>query len=357
MTVDTHVNGNPGSVRVAAGWLHDQLASNIDVTGETMYSIRNTVDSAWDGPASRLACEQLTHGAQRTVDMAVAARAYAAAIDAFASDLERAHDRMSDVRTDAAAAGLTLSGHVILDPGGESKEHRLAYEAASQGADAARQIETLAGETLKNAWLEVTEGWFLLASDFLGGAAEGLASKHVSLLTKRADILAEEAAKYLRLAQSAPPGTPAAQIYRDVDESRATLRRSEMYRDVADRFETRAGRFFAGLGGALAVGGIAYDIYEGKPVDQAIVSGGLGFGAAVAAGALIGTAIPVPGVGTLVGAAGGAVVGIFTSGAVDTLYTEGLGSVGDAIGDGAAAVADTGSAIGELATGAWDAIF
>ncbi|OZD03599.1 hypothetical protein CH281_12340 [Rhodococcus sp. 06-221-2] len=31
--------------------------------------------------------------------------------------------------------------------------------------------------------------------------------------------------------------------------------------------------------------------------------------------------------------------------------------VGDAIGDGAAAVADTGSAIGELATGAWDAIF
>lgn len=33
------------------------------------------------------------------------------------------------------------------------------------------------------------------------------------------------------------------------------------------------------------------------------------------------------------------------------------GRVGAAIGDGAAVVADTGSAIGELATGAWDAIF
>ncbi|MDV8023778.1 hypothetical protein [Rhodococcus sp. IEGM 1330] len=42
---------------------------------------------------------------------------------------------------------------------------------------------------------------------------------------------------------------------------------------------------------------------------------------------------------------------------VATPYEDGLGSVGDAIGDGAAAVADTGSAIGELATGAWDAIF
>ncbi|MDI9895975.1 hypothetical protein QM797_14715 [Rhodococcus sp. IEGM 1381] len=357
MTVDTHVSGNPGSVRVAAGWLRDQFASNIDVTGEKMYSIRNTLDSAWDGPASRLACEKMTHGAQRTAEMAAAARSYASAIDAFASELQNAHDRMADVRTDAAAAGLTLSGDVILDPGSDSEAHRLAYEAASHGADAARQIETLAGETLKNVWLEVTERWFLIASDLLGGAAESLASKHVSLLTKRADVLAEEAAKYLRLAQSAPPGTPAAQIYRDVDESRAALRRSEKFRDVADKIETRAGRFFAGLGGALAVGGIAYDIYEGKPVDQAIVSGGLGFGAAVAAGALIGTAIPVPGVGTLVGAAGGAIVGIFISGAVDTLYTEGLGSVGDAIGDGAAAVADTGSAIGELATRAWDAIF
>lgn len=357
MTVDTHVNGNPDSVRAAAGWIRDQLASNIDVTAETMYSIRNTADSAWDGPASRLACEKLTHGAQRTVDMAAAARTYASAIDAFAAELQKAHDRMADVRTGAAAAGLTLSGHVILAPGPESEAHRLAYEAASHGADAARQIETLAGETLKNVWLEVTERWFFLASDLLGGAAEGLASKHVSLLTKRADLLAEEAAKYLRLAQSAPPGTPAAQIYRDVDESRAALRRSEIFRDVAEKFETKAGRFFAGLGGAVAVGGIAYDIYEGKPVDQAVVSGCLGFGAAVAAGALIGTAIPVPGVGTLVGAVGGAAVGIFTSGAVDTLYTEGLGSVGAAIGDGAAAVADTGSAIGELATGAWDAIF
>ncbi|WP_206510434.1 hypothetical protein C5142_23250 [Rhodococcus sp. BGS-1C] len=71
--------------------------------------------------------------------------------------------------------------------------------------------------------------------------------------------------------------------------------------------ESNAGRIAGRLNGGLAVAGIAYDIYNGKPVDRAIVSGGLGFGASVLAGA--------------------------------------------------AAVADTGAAIGELATGVWDAIF
>lgn len=357
MAVDTRVDGDPGSVRVAASWLRDHLASNVDATGQTLYSVRNTADSAWDGPTSTLACEKLTYGAERTVDVAGSARTCASAIESFAIELQKARDRMSTVRADASAAGLTLSGDAIVDPGAESEARRRAYEAAMHGAEAAREIETLAGETLKNVWLEVTDRWFMIAVEFLGGTAEALASKHVSLLTNHANFLADQAADLLRSAQTAPPGNPAAQIYRDVDESKALLRRSEAFRDFAEKFETKASRFFKGLGGAMAVGGIVYDIYEGKPVDQAIVSGGLGFGASVAAGALIGSLIPVPGVGTALGAVGGAMVGIFTSGAVDTLYTEGLGSVGDAIGDGAAAVADTGAAIGELATGAWDAIF
>jgi uncharacterized membrane protein len=107
----------------------------------------------------------------------------------------------------------------------------------------------------------------------------------------------------------------------------------------------------------LAAGGIAYDIANGKDFDQAIVSGGVGFGASVLAGAAIGTAIPVPIVGTAVGALGGAVVGVFASGAVDSLYENGIGAVGDAISDGASAVTDTGKALGGLAEDAWNAIF
>ncbi|WP_072804105.1 PPE domain-containing protein [Rhodococcoides yunnanense] len=179
----------------------------------------------------------------------------------------------------------------------------------------------------------------------------------VAKMTKQADFLMRESGRCLELARSASPGTSAARIYRDFDWSRTLARNADDVSELAKNVDGKAGRITGRLGGGLAIAGIAYDIYTGEPVDQAIVSGGLGFGAAVAAGALIGTAIPIPIVGTAVGALGGAVVGIFTSGAVDTLYSEGLGSVDDAIGDGAAAIADTGSAIGELVTGAWDAIF
>lgn len=42
---------------------------------------------------------------------------------------------------------------------------------------------------------------------------------------------------------------------------------------------------------------------------------------------------------------------------VDTLYDDGLGSFRDAAGDGLDALYDTGASVGDLATGAWDALF
>ncbi|MDH6680594.1 hypothetical protein M2284_004823 [Rhodococcus sp. LBL1] len=79
---------------------------------------------------------------------------------------------------------------------------------------------------------------------------------------------------------------------------------------------------------------------------------------ALATGALAGAAIgtTVPGLGTAVGAVVGVGVGLFTSGAIDSLYQNG-GDVSDAIGAGFDAVGDAGAAVGGLAKGAWDAIF
>ena len=63
------------------------------------------------------------------------------------------------------------------------------------------------------------------------------------------------------------------------------------------------------VGGAMALAGIGYDIATGKDPVQAVASGGGGFLASVAAGAatgaLVGTFVPVPGVGTAVGRSSG----------------------------------------------------
>ncbi|MCZ4277349.1 hypothetical protein [Rhodococcoides yunnanense] len=354
MSIDTSVEGNPESVRASARWLRESFAATIEQATDAIYSTRNNVDAAWDGPASQAAVGKLSNGAERADEMAQAAREFARAVDDFAAGLQQTQNDMADVRADASAAGLTLIGNTIEDPWSQSEVLASAYSAIQHGVAATLQTQVLVGETLKNAWATIREKWFFVLADLLNGVGKALALKHSSLMTGHAAFLT---ARYLDLAQSAPPGTPASQIYRDFDWARTTAQNAEDLLDTAKNAEANAGRIAGRLNGGLAVAGIASDIYNGKPVDQAIVSGGLGFGAAVAAGAAIGTFVPVPGVGTVLGALGGAAVAIFTSGAVDTLYAEGLGSAGDAIGDGAAAVAETGTAIGQLATGAWDAIF
>lgn len=266
---------------------------------------------------------------------------------------------METVRNNAMSAGLTVDGSIIQDAAEESLVN--AYNAAFHAAEAARTIEKLGTDTLKNAWADIRTKWFFVVSDLINGGAGALVDVNASTMLKHAEFLNEQAARDLSRAKAAPPGTPAALIYRDIDDARAAANQAKDVVKNADNVKAKGASIGLKVGGGLAVAGVVYDIANGKDVDQAIVSGAAGFGASVlagaGAGALIGSAIPIPGVGTVGGALVGATVGIFTSGAVDSLYQNGIGSLGSAIADGTSAVADTGKAIGGLAKGAWDAIF
>ncbi|MGV9799100.1 WXG100 family type VII secretion target [Mycobacterium sp. NPDC003449] len=361
MSIDTKVEGNPAAVRSTAEWLRSTLATKISSTVDQIHSARTTATGDWQGDAGDAFVARMTNGATKADGLDAAAVDGARAIDDFAADLQRAQSEMQSVRDKAASAGLTVDGFIIQDPAPVTQEKINAYATALDGATAAREIEKFAADTLKNAWADISSKWFFVVADLINGAAGALVAVHVSTLLEHSKFMADESAKFLDLAKSAPPGTPAAQIYRDFDQSRVFANTADDAAKAAASAEAKAGPIGLKVGGALAVGGIAYDIANGKDVDQAIVSGGAGFGASVLAGTLtgaaIGSAIPVPGVGTAAGAVVGAAVGIFTSGAVDSLYQNGIGSVGQAISDGAAAVSNTGKAIGGLAEDAWDAIF
>lgn len=142
--------------------------------------------------------------------------------------------------------------------------------------------------------------------------------------------------------------------------------RSEQYRtgSAADAAEAR-GRF-AGTARNISRGlvgvGIAVDLADGESVPQAVASnvGGYAAGAVAttavtagaswlattAAGAAIGTAIPIPVVGTVAGAVVGLGVGIFTSGAIDSLFKNGP-DVGAAFEAGGEAITETVGAVGD----------
>ena len=90
------------------------------------------------------------------------------------------------------------------------------------------------------------------------------------------------------------------------------------------RSSTQFSQAMARAKGPLAVAGIAYDIAVlDRPWHEAAVSGGVGLGASIAAGAAFGTLIPLPIVGTALGAGVGAAAGIYASGVVDDLFDGG----------------------------------
>jgi len=136
-----------------------------------------------------------------------------------------------------------------------------------------------------------------------------------------------------------------ARFYRDIDYHLGRVSTADDIIKSAESTSRASKTLPIKVGGALAIAGIGIDIANGKDPVQAVASGGGGFLASVAAGAVIGTAIPIPGVGTAVGAVVGGVVGVFASGAIDSVFENGP-DVGTAFHRGVESVADTGKAIG-----------
>ena len=239
-----------------------------------------------------------------------------------------------------------------------------AFNSARDATEAVRRTQKFIDDTIN----DIKTKWFLTIGDLANGAVETLRSIHSATLLAESTRLADDAARYMTQATSASGAQPST-VYRDVDTARTMSQSADdLARESADA-KAGAGRVAIRAGGALAAAGIVYDIaVADKPVGQAVVSGAGGFAASVVAGAgtgaLVGSFVPVPGVGTAVGAVVGAGVGIFTSGAIDSIYENGIGAVGDAFAAGGEAIVNTGEAIGGAAEAvggavgdAWNAIF
>lgn len=345
MPVDTEIKGNVESIRSAANWVRDSLVSGITDAVSQIYAARNSADAGWRGEAAQAFRKKVTAGARKGDTFAEDAKSMAQSFDDVAADLEGAQREMERIRGDAAFAGLWVDGHAIG-----------SVEAMNKKSNAA-----------------AAQGWFSVGDIANSTAAASVAHAHSSILLKHSQFYLNDANAALRHVGAMHDGytgvvTDRKGMYRNLDRANASTRAATAAADDAAKAQ-RAGKSF-GLkaGGALAVAGVAYEISQGKDPVQASVSGAAGFGASVAAGAVVGSAIPVPVVGTVAGAIVGAGVGVFTSGMVDSLWENGIDEVGGAIEDGAQAVADAGEAVGgaiadagsAVAGGvkdAWDAIF
>lgn len=204
----------------------------------------------------------------------------------------------------------------------------------------------------------------LSSADIVGGAVMGaLGAKHTSILRRNAGWLADEAKTWQRRIANTDYSHPAGRYALDRDYKAkfdAQDRAAQAARDADDararpKLSTAAKLFSGTLGAVGARFGIYSDIQAGESTEQAVTSNVGGVLAGAAAGAVIGTAIPIPVVGTVAGAVVGAGVGLFTSGAIDSLFENGP-DVGQAFDDGLEALADTGGAIVDAGGSAIDTV-
>lgn len=401
-SLETRIDGSPASVRAVATWLRDDFGDSAEELASSVHRQRSRAGSAWEGEAaSGFGSASRTLGAAGD-DTAAAAGAVATEVDVLAMALERAQEQMHHLRSDAAAGGLTVSGTVVHGPApAPPNAGFLPADATPPEVDAWQRADQRVrdhNETVRawdhanaearrifqewaDALTEAATAWERWDKELVGATAALLsAGTQVELVRRTVPELIGEAD---RLRQEAVDLRRRADALVDAD---GRVDRAHFYDllDRADDAEVRAGGFDdAARGGGLPRGltrglvvldvlatgyNIHEDMEEGESAAQATVSNVAGMGASIAAGAyiggVVGTAIPVPVLGTaagvVVGAVAGTVVGAFTSGVLDSVWENGvdsLGDAGDAVMDGLEEVGNVGEAVGDLAEDAWDAIF
>lgn len=294
-------------------------------------------------PPHQLADLSLTRRSQLLAGLAAAAAQEER--DAAAGRSDQAHrDAHEALR---AAAGQEVAG---LLRAGDTDGAAAVLEVLGE-ADAAHVLSSVPAGAVDERYvgLDGPQG-VLAAANVLGGFGGAVGEYNAHARAGTAELLREPVeSNAARALATDPARTTRSGWYADLDDSRARVASNQAAAARALRLDEVSRSAPVRLGGGLAAVGIAYDIHSGKEPVQAVAAGGAGFaasvGASMATGAMVGTLIPVPGVGTAVGAVVGAGVGIFTSGMVDSLFEDGP-DVGEALGRGWEALSDTGSAVG-----------
>jgi hypothetical protein len=377
VSIDTEITGSPASIRASAEWVGGTLRPAVTGGVDAFAGARTEAGGDWRGEAGAAfegAMGRAVTAAEALREAVVSVRT---TFQDYAGSLESCQQRMESIRADARSAGLTVSGFVIQSPGagptrpgtpppdasqGQVDAHNSAVAAYDAHQDKIRAYNDLVARAeevwadIERAWERVSAAdramdgptWGFNLTSVAGGLAGALVDVHASALRGNARYFADLSAEHLDRLRSSTRVPNAAQFYDDLDHWRSTAASSADDLARASRL-ANVGRFApVALGGALAVGGIFYDMHgpNQESAGQAVTSNLGGFAASVGTGALVGTAIGGP-VGTVVGTVVGAGVGIFTSGMIDELWENG-GDVGDAVLAGADAVVETGEAIADV---------
>ena len=405
--LDTEIEGEAANVRAVGRWLRQDLQPGFDDLATVVAQQRTDAAGDWQGDAGTAFGARARELAQSGDEGEAITGRVATLVDDLAEDLQAAQDAMADVRAAARAGDLVVDGHIVRNPGdgppsagaSPSPDATPSEWDAWEARDAAvrrhnQKVEVwnqcvadagVAWDTWQNALEAGASAWESHDKDYVGIAGQ-LISANIQLelirratphLTGEVDRMLTRAAELRAHADAlrTPDGrvTDRSRFYELMDEADRLDDAHPSARRALSNWELPKGltRGLWVIDLATTGYGIASDWDEEGPA-QAITSNAVPAAASILAGTasgayiggVVGSFVPIPGVGTaagvVVGAAVGTVVGAFTSGAVDSLFDSGADTLGDwggAVVDGFEEVGDTFGAIGEGVGDVFDSIF
>lgn len=113
--IDTRVHGEPTACHSLAASLQS-YESALDGTIDALTAGRNETDGAWDGVASDMFTTEVTGLRSEVVTLQGRISSFRHQLVDFADSLSVVRSSFASLRTDAAAAGLAVSGESILPP-------------------------------------------------------------------------------------------------------------------------------------------------------------------------------------------------------------------------------------------------
>lgn len=405
--LDTEIKGRPADIMQVATWLRSSLRTGLDSLGDEVARQRSGIRGDWEGETATAFAARAQTLVTAADDGAAVTGRTATLVEGLAQALQSAQDSMAAVRDKARAGDLSVSGFVVHHPGsgppsagawpspdatpGEwdaweradraVREHnaRVAvWDACVADAEDAYDAWLRALDAAAAAWQEHDSTYVGLTGALLtSGVQLELVRRTTPVLVAEVDDMLTRAARLRDHAEAlrGPGGRiPDSQHFYDLLDEADRLEAGH----PARRHALNSWELPRGLTRGLVVVDIAatgYAIHsdwaEEGPA-QAITSNAVPAVAGIAAGAasgayfggMVGSFVPVPGLGTaagvVIGAGVGTVVGAFTSGAIDSLFDSGadaLGDWGSAVADGIEEVGDTFGDVAEGVGDVFDSIF
>lgn len=269
-----------------ATWLRSTVGPAVDDHLRSLRWARSVVASDWDGEASERTAAALAELDSATTRLDEDVRGAAALLEQHADTVARAVSTMTQLRAEALAAGLPVSGDVILRPtdptsAGVFRDVELRAEVARQALDISLSA---IGRYLHQLFLS----WKSYAA-FAAAVPEQIFDRLLQDARAKAPELRRQALQ-AEAAYLASRGGSAEARFQEGRRHRLALEAEEAARDADDLARGRAARLLGGrvpvLGAVVTVVGVGYDVHHGVSPTGAVVgavAGTVGMAVTVAA--------------------------------------------------------------------------